>query len=77
MGALKTIKQLLILDKEGKVSHTVFFSSVAYAIASWIMVNLTINSKLTEDYLLWYLAIVAGHTSVSKFLSLRGQKKDE
>lgn len=67
----------LFSEADGSLSHTKTWSNVAHGVATWIMVNLTINSKLTEDYLLWYLAIVAGHTSVSKFLSLRGQKKDE
>lgn len=67
----------LFTGEDGALSHTKFWSNVAYAVATWIMVNLTINSKLTEDYLLWYLATVAGHTSVSKFLSQRGIKKDE
>lgn len=66
-----------LVTRDGVASHTKVWSNIAYGVATWIIVHLTLNNRLTEDYLMWYLAIVAGHTTVSKYLASKGKKNDE
>ena len=67
----------LVLDHNGNLSHTKVWSNIAYVVATYIVIKLTINNTLTEDYFLWYLTIVAGHTAISKYLtSIKSNSQD-
>lgn len=68
------IKKLLFLDDNGRTSHTRFWSNIAYTTSTFIVIHLTLHDKITPDYLLWYMAIVAGHTSISKYLTAYKEK---
>lgn len=56
---------------DGKVSHTKFWSNIAYLTATFIVIKLTYMNQLTENYFLFYLGVVASHASVSKMLGIR------
>ena len=66
-----TIKRLFVLDSTGVPSATKFFSSIAYFVASWVIIRLTLNEHLTVDYYLVYLGVATGHSSFVKFLSTK------
>lgn len=66
-----------LVARDGVASHTKVWSNIAYGVTTWIIIHLTLNNRLTEEYLMWYLAIVAGHTAASKYLSSKGKKNDE
>lgn len=66
---MKNILLKLFVYRDGRVSNTMFWSSVAYGVATWIIIHLTNNDKLTVDYFLAYLAVVAVHTGASKFIT--------
>lgn len=66
----------LISTPEGKVSHTKFWSNIAYLTATGIMVVTTSRDKMTWDLFVIYLSVVGASTAASKFLALRyGQKE--
>ena len=60
---------------DGKFSHTKFWSNVANAVASFIMIKLTYTGALTENYFVIYLGVVASHTAVSKLIGVIQPKK--
>jgi len=62
---------LFIFDDKGKYSHTRFWSSVAYAVASWVIIYLTLTGKMTETYLFTYMAILASHNGASRWMENR------
>lgn len=62
---------LFIFDEAGKYSHTRFWSSVAYGVATWVIIQLTIHDHITVEYLFSYMAILASHNGASKWLNSR------
>lgn len=76
---MKILKEL-ISTPQGKVSHTKFWSNVAYGTATGIVIYTAYKGTMSEWEFLIYLSVVGASTAASKFLSLRyGQenKKDE
>lgn len=61
--------KFLVLDKEGKVSHTKFWSNVSYAVVTWAFIFTVLHDKASVDLWLVYLGVVSGHTVLSKWLS--------
>lgn len=46
---------------DGKFSSTKFFSSVAYATITWVVVHQELKGTLTTEMVLVYGGLVAGH----------------
>lgn len=68
----------LISTPQGKVSHTKFWSNIAYATGTAVIVITTFKENLTSDLFLIYLSVVGGAAIASKFVSLRyGGGKDD
>ena len=65
----------LTTDASGQFSHTKLWSNIGYLTATFIMLKLTYNSKLTEDYFAIYLGVMAGHTVASKWLTAKEDPK--
>jgi hypothetical protein len=63
------IDDLMTDHGTGKWSHTKFWANVAYGIASWSVIWLTLQGSLPTEVFVGYLLIVSGHTAVSKWLS--------
>lgn len=75
---LKELYKGLTTTPDGKFSHTKFWSNVAYCTATFVILKLTYASQLTEDYFLIYLAVVASHASLSKWIGTsKGKGKTE
>lgn len=55
----------------GQLSHTKLWANVAYAAATWAIINAAVMAELSPDLLLIYLGIVGASATASKFLSLR------
>lgn len=55
----------------GKVSHTKVWANIAYAVATWVVIRLTIMGKLDFEIFGLYLAVVAASASASKFFALK------
>lgn len=69
---IKFIKELyrdLTTTNTGKFSHTKFWSNIAYCAATFIIIKLTYQKELTENYFAIYLGVVASHASISKWIS--------
>jgi hypothetical protein len=64
-----------LTHEKGEFSHTKFWANIAYATATVVVIKLTYMSQLTENYFLYYLAVVAAHGSVSKFLNMKAADK--
>lgn len=62
-------------NPDGKFSHTKFWSNVANACATFIMIKLTYTGTLTENYFMIYLGVVASHTAVSKLIGVIQPRK--
>jgi hypothetical protein len=62
---------LFIYDEHGNYSHTRFWSSIAYAVASWVIIELTLNKSMSAEYLFTYMAILATHNGASKWINNR------
>ncbi len=56
---------------DGKFSHTKFWANIAYATATFVILYLLFKGQLTETYFVDYLAVVALHSSASKFIALK------
>lgn len=79
--ALKTIQLSGLFESagSGKISHTKFWSNVAYFVCTVSFAYMNFKPS-PPDYLLeiWfvYLTAVAGNASISKFLSLKYARVD-
>ena len=62
---------LFIFDEQGRYSHTRFWSSVSYGVATWVIIQLTMNDHITVEYLFSYMAILASHNGASTWLKSR------
>lgn len=71
LRCLKNLYIGLVYTPDGKVSHTKFWSNIAYCTATFVIIKLTYMNQLTENYFLFYLGVVASHASVSKMLGIR------
>ena len=61
----------LIKDDRGRFSQSKFWSNIAYAVASWVMVKMTAAGTLEVEYFIWYLVIAGGHSAISKYIVAR------
>lgn len=70
------MRQLIQTDS-GRLSLTKLWSFVGCAIASWIVVVLTLHDKITWEIFVGYLGTVGGFAQISKWLAYRyGVKTD-
>lgn len=68
---MKKIFLNLFVYRDGRVSNTIFWSSVAYGVVSWAIIYLVLHDRFSVEYLLVYMSTVAGHTSLSKWLTAK------
>ena len=73
---MNLLKHLFIEDEDGRISHTRFWSSVAYAVATWVVIKMTLAGTLNWELFTTYLAVVASHTAASKWLTARFTKTE-
>jgi hypothetical protein len=69
---LRTIKTRLfeLFSRDGKkLSTTLFWSNIGYAVMSWAVITKVINSTASDDLLLIYISVTAMHTTASNLLS--------
>ena len=71
LRCLKELYHGLTHTPDGKISHTRFWSNIAYCTATFIVIKLTYMNQLTENYFLFYLGVVASHATASKLLGIR------
>ena len=70
------MRQLIQTDS-GRLSLTKLWSFVGCAIATWIVIHLTLHDKMTWEIFVGYLGTVGGFSQISKWLSYRyGVKTD-
>lgn len=64
---------------DGRMSHTKFWSSVAYAVATWVIIYTTINSGISTELLAIYIGTVAGHNILlrSKFMGVKTAEPED
>lgn len=72
-----SLARKLVATDSGKISSTKVWANIGCAIASYIVVHLTVKDKMTWEIFLAYLGTVGGFSQVSKWLSYRyGVKTD-
>jgi hypothetical protein len=59
----------LILGPDGKISHTKFWSNIAYATGTGVFILQAYKGTLTPDVWLIYMGVVGAHSAVSKMIS--------
>ena len=65
------IKELFCNPETGAVSHTKFWTNIAYAVATAVVVVQAYRATLTADMILIYLAVVGAHGAASKWIAVR------
>lgn len=66
----------LIRDtSSGQMSHSKLWANVAYAAVTFIVVHKAISNTASDDLILYYLGIVALHSTGSKFVGAIGNKE--
>lgn len=68
---LRSLWRLLTHNADGTPSSTKFWQAVAYTIASWIMVHLTLHGSMTGEYLLVYLGALTAARSFQHYLTAK------
>jgi hypothetical protein len=71
---LQALVKGLTCNTDGSFSSTKFWQGVAYTIASWAMVELTLHDKMTAEMLLIYLASAAGGRAFQNYLATKSGK---
>ena len=61
----------LVQDEHGRFSHSKFWSNIAYGVCTWLMITITLDGKMTVDFMLWYLVIAGGHSAIAKYINAR------
>lgn len=64
------MRQLITTDS-GRLSLTKFWSFIGCAVATWIVVYLTLKDKMSWEYFVAYLGSVGGFSQISKWLAYR------
>jgi len=59
----------------GRLAMSKFWANVAYATGTWIVVKMTIDSKMTYEILLVYLAAVGGAEVAKKLIETKYKEK--
>ena len=68
----------LVTTESGRLSNSKLWSLVGCAVATWIVIMLTIKDKMTWEIFLAYLGTVGGFSQISKWLAYRyGIKPDD
>ena len=62
-------------DKNGSFSQAKFWSSVAYGVMTWAMVQITLDKLMTGEIIFAYLAIVGGAEVAKKWLTMKHEAK--
>lgn len=62
-------------DKNGDFSHAKFWSTVAYATFTWVVVVQTLNRLITWEMMLAYAAVVGGSELAKKFMTMWFERK--
>ena len=52
-----------------KISRTLLWSNIGYAVMTWAVITKVINSTASDDLLLIYISVTALHTTASNLLS--------
>lgn len=71
---ISTLYKNLTTDN-GRFSHTRFWSNIAYTVATIVIIHLSLVDRLTENYFVIYLGVVASHASVSKWITATKESK--
>lgn len=69
------LKDIVTDAGTGMVSHTKIWANIAYAVATGIVIHMTLNGQMTGDVLMIYLGIVGASSLGSKLLSLKYGEK--
>lgn len=62
---------ILVDPGTGQLSHTKLWNNIANAVATYVVIDLHRESKLSIEWMLLYLAVVGGVSVLSKWTSLR------
>lgn len=71
---MRVIRQQLnemVQGNNGKVSNTKVWAFIGCAVATWIMIYLTLKDKMTVEIFFVYLCSVAGFSQLSKLLAYK------
>lgn len=68
---LRSLWLLLTHNADGTASSTKFWQTVAYTVASWIMVHLTLHASMSSEYLLVYLGALTAARSFQHYLTAK------
>lgn len=60
----------------GVFSSTKTFASLAYLITSWVVVHQELNGTLSNELILIFLAVVAGHNALMRSPLMKHGKSD-
>lgn len=61
----------MVQTADGKVSNSKVWSFVGCAVATWIMIYLTLKDKMSVEIFFVYLCSVAGFSQLSKLLAYK------
>lgn len=74
MGSARTIRKQLndmVTTDSGRLSNTKIWSFVGCAVATWIVIYLTLKDKMGVEIFFVYLCSVAGFSQLSKLLAYK------
>ncbi len=69
---MRVLWRHLTHNADGTPSSTKLWQAVAYTVASWIMVYLTLHGLMSGEYLLIYLGALTAARSFQNYLVSRG-----
>jgi len=64
------IKQTITTNND-RVSQSKIWANVGSAVATWVIIYMTLHDRMTWEIFFAYLGTVAGFTQISKFLSYK------
>lgn len=62
---------------DGRFAMSKFWGSVAYAVATWIVIRLTVNEHMTYEILLVYLGTVGSAEVAKKLIEVKYKEKKD
>lgn len=65
------LEDILADPGTGQLSHTKVWNNIANAVATYVVVDLHREGKLSIEWMLLYLAVVGGVAVLSKWTSMR------
>lgn len=60
-----------MLSRNGRMSNTKAWAFIGSAVATWIMIHITLKDKLTWELFVAYLGSVAGFSQISKLIAYK------